>query len=243
MMGAGIRVVMFDLDDTVFDHEGARADGFLAHRRANGLGGDDAAELERWIGLEEELYPLWLRGEMSFDEQRRARARAFAAAHGLELGSDAATDAWFAGYLVQYRRGWRLHDDAVPCFDELERRIAGVRFGIVTNGDLDFQTAKLLVIELDVRIEHVIASGDVGVAKPDPRIFAIACERFGVQPAEAAYIGDRLRTDAIGAAEAGLTGVWLDRPGAATADDLEAASTAGAHVIRTLDALPDLLAG
>ena len=37
-------------------------------------------------------------------------------------------------------------------------------------------------------------------------------------------MGDRLRTDAIGAAEAGLLGVWIDRPGVATDAELAAAA-------------------
>ncbi len=239
---SGIGVVLFDLDDTVFDHEGARAEGLLAHRQTQGLPGDDALELERWIELEEEHYPRWLRGEVTFLEQRRDRARAFTAPLGIDIGDDAAVDAWYLTFVAAYERGWRLHDDAGPCFDELERRIPGVRFGVITNGELDFQAAKIAAVELDVRLEHVVASGELGFAKPDARIFRAACELFGVAPQEAAYIGDRLRTDAIGAADAGLTGVWLDRAGSATAEDLAAAASAGAHVIRTLTELPDLLA-
>lgn len=239
---SSIRVVLFDLDDTIFDHEGARAVGLLEHRRALGLPGDDDAELDRWIELEEEHYPRWLSGEVTFHEQRRDRARAFTAPHGIELGDDAAVDDWYLTFVSAYERGWRLTDDATACFDELELRIPGVRFGVITNGELDFQSAKIAAVELDVRLEHVIASGAVGVAKPDPRIFQHACELFGVAPAETAYIGDRLRTDAIGAADAGLTGVWIDRPGKATSEELAAAAAAGAQVIRTLDELPGLLA-
>ena len=62
-----------------------------------------------------------------------------------------------------------------------------------------------------------IASGDVGIAKPDPGIFHEALDRFAAtRPVSAAaYVGDRLRTDAIGAARAGLVGVWLNRHGVA----------------------------
>lgn len=236
------KVVMFDLDDTVFDHEGARDEGLLAHRRAVGLPGDDSAELARWVALEEEHYPRWLTGELTFDEQRRARARGFTEPLGVTIGGDPDVDAWYTAFVAHYERGWRLYDDAVPCLDELQHRIHGVRFGIITNGHLDFQSSKIAAVALDTRVEHVIASGDVGVAKPDPRIFALACARFGVEPTAAAYVGDRLRTDAIGAADAGLTGVWLDRHGVATPDDLTAAAAAGAHVIRTLAELPPLLA-
>ena len=93
------------------------------------------------------------------------------------------------------------------------------------------------------RFDHVIASEEVGVAKPGARIFEVAVEAFGVAPGEAAYVGDRLETDALGAVAAGLTGVWLDRAGAATPDELERAAVAGVFVVRGLDELPGLLAG
>lgn len=56
------------------------------------------------------------------------------------------------------------------------------------------------------------------------------------------YVGDRLSTDAIGAASAGLLGVWLDRNGAATVEQLRRARDAGVPVIRTLDELPAIVA-
>ena len=82
---------------------------------------------------------------------------------------------------------------------------------------------------------------DKGSPHPDPRIFDLACEAFGVAPARALYVGDRLHTDAIGAAAAGLSGVWLDRGGAASATHYGEATAAGARVIRTLDELDGLL--
>jgi putative hydrolase of the HAD superfamily len=51
-------------------------------------------------------------------------------------------------------------------------------------------------------------------------------------------VGDRLHTDAIGAAQAGLVGVWLDRNGRATADEREQAAAAGVRVIRSLAEVP-----
>jgi putative hydrolase of the HAD superfamily len=236
------RAVLFDLDDTLFAHRAAVEAGVLA--RASALGWSDATSpdtVARWFELEEHHYPRYLRGEVPFEEQRRVRAQEFAAAYGVTLDADAATR-WFADYLGEYRNAWTLHDDALDCLDELARRIPGVRFGIITNGELDFQTTKLDAVQLSGRMSAVIASGDVGVAKPDPAIFALACERLGVEPADAAYVGDRLRTDAIGAASAGLTGVWLDRRAAPVSREEEAEATRlGVRRIVTLADLPSLL--
>ena len=241
-----ISVVMFDLDDTLFAHAASVRAGVLAHRTAHGgelAAADEAAEWERWHALEEEHYPRFLTGELGFQEQRRMRVRAFVEPYGVDLSDDATADAWYAAYFDRYREAWHLHDDAIPSLNALERSLPGVRFGIITNADLEGQREKLHTVDALHRFDHVIASGEVGVAKPHPRIFEVAVETFGVAPEEAAYVGDRLETDALGAAGAGLTGVWVDRPGAATAEELERAAQAGVHVIRGLDQLAALLAG
>jgi putative hydrolase of the HAD superfamily len=238
-------VVLFDLDDTLFAHRGAVQAGVLAQRQNHGgafVLADDAAELHRWTQLEELHYHRYLSGELDFLEQRRERARDFVAPYGLDLSDDAAADTWFDAYLEQYRDAWMLLPDALPCLDELRRRLPGVRFGIITNGELAFQTAKLDAVGLSPHLEHVIASGHVGFAKPDPRIFLLACGLFGVTPASAAYVGDRLRTDAIGARDAGLTGVWLDRPEHVAPELPGDPEDPGVPRIRSLAELPDLLA-
>ncbi|MDH2443129.1 HAD family hydrolase [Amnibacterium sp. CER49] len=240
-----IRVVLFDLDDTLFSHRGAVDDGLLATldtlERIAHL--DDAAEQRRWTELEEHHYARYLTGELDYLGQRRARARDFLAPYGTVLEDDEA-ETWFEEYLARYRAAFRLHDDALPCLDELERRLPGVRFGIITNGDLAFQTAKLEALGLTDRVEHLVTSGELGVAKPDPRIFGAALTLFGARPGEAAYIGDRLVTDAVGAARAGLTGVWLNRTDARPLPEHQAEAAAlGVAVLPDLTGLPDLLAG
>ena len=238
-------VVLFDLDDTLFAHRGAVAAGIVRH--LGSVGGafaeaDSTEAVTLWHALEEEHYHSYLAGTLDFQGQRRARVQDFAAVRGVEL-TDAEADAWFERYFVHYRESWCLHDDALPCLDALASTFPGIRFGLITNGDLAYQREKLLSTGLDSRVEHVIASGELGFAKPDPRIFAHACEAFGVTVHAAVYVGDRLRTDAIGAAAAGLTGVWLDRLGAEV-PEAEAADAQHLGVIRItgLAALPAALA-
>ncbi|MGX5680842.1 HAD family hydrolase [Schumannella luteola] len=232
-----IELVLFDLDDTLFAHRGAVEAGILAHRVAHGLLGDDLAEFARWNELEEVHYHRYLTGELDFLEQRRERVRGFVEPHGITI-ADADADAWFERYLAEYRLAWRLHDDALPALDELGAR--GIRTGIITNGDIVFQSSKIEGLGLADRFEHVVASGSVGVAKPDARIFHLACDLFGVPPETAAYVGDRLETDAVGAASAGLTGVWLART-PPTDEQRRRAGDAGARVIRLLSELRDVV--
>lgn len=241
MSGGGIRAVLFDLDDTLFAHRESVETGIHAYRAALGgalAQGEPAAEFARWNALEEEHYHRYLAGEVDFREQRRARARGFVAPYGIEL-DDGAAEAWFETYLVHYETSWRLHDDVGDCIAAIAPRA----LGIITNGELAFQTAKILGTGLEalIPLENVVASGEVGVAKPDARIFELAADHLGVTTAEACYVGDRLHTDAIGAARAGMLGVLIDRRGVATAEQLAEAAAEGVHVIRSLDELPALL--
>ncbi|MGV8876415.1 MAG: HAD family hydrolase [Rhodoglobus sp.] len=239
-----IQLALFDLDDTLFAHRAAVDLGFRQHRStltgAIANTGDNGTESARWTALEEEHYPRYLSGELNFEGQRQARARGFVAPYGVSL-SDAEATSWFDNYFESYRAAWQLHDDALDCLNHLERHNPAVRLGIITNGDPDFQRVKIATVGLTDRIEHVIASGALGYAKPDARIFVHACELFDIDPANALYVGDRFVTDALGAATAGLTGVWLDRDRSATAHQQEQAGTAGVHIIHDLDALIDLI--
>ena len=138
---------------------------------------------------------------------------------------------------------WALHDDALPCLDELEQRIPGVRFGLITNGDLAYQTRKVTAVGLDARIDGIVASGEVGVVKPDAAIFVARLRgvrrrtrRRRLRRRPSAHRRDRRRP-------AGLTGVWLNRT-AVVPDPPDAADARAAAVveIRSLTDLPAVLA-
>ena len=94
-----------------------------------------------------------------------AGARDFAAPYGLRFTHDSEAEGWFEEYLDHYRAAWSLYDDTLPCLDALAER--GVRLGIITNGEEHFQLPKLERMGLADRFEHVIASGALGITKPD----------------------------------------------------------------------------
>ena len=66
---------------------------------------------------------------------------------------------------------------------------------------------------LHSHFEAVLTSGGLGAAKPYPEAYRLACDQLGVEPADVAYVGDRLDIDAQASTAAGLQGVWLDRDG------------------------------
>ena len=62
-------------------------------------------------------------------------------------------------------------------------------------------------------LDEVVFSCDVGVSKPDPRIYEIACERLGVEAADCLFVGDGANDELPGAERAGMTALQLRAPG------------------------------
>jgi putative hydrolase of the HAD superfamily len=154
-------------------------------------------------------YRAHTRGEMSHGEQRMRRANDLHAEFGGEFLDAAAYTQWDSGFEQYFREGWSAHPDAAGCLDELEA--AGVPYGGLSNADFDYQQMKLAACGLN-RVPMLVGVDTLGVGKPDPRVFTLACERIGFAPENVAYVGDEYDIDARAAVEAGLAvGVWIDR--------------------------------
>lgn len=87
----------------------------------------------------------------------------------------------------------------------------GLRLGLVSNTVWPgvFHLEDLERFGLASALECTLFSADVGLWKPDPRIFHLALEALDLQPDEAAYVGDHPYFDVYGAQQAGLRGIWM----------------------------------
>lgn len=97
--------------------------------------------------------------------------------------------------------------DTIPALERL--RNAGVRLGVVSNSDGGVEEA-LRAAGLRSLFEVVVDSAQVGVEKPDPRIFAPALTALAARPEDTLYVGDVYAVDVVGARRAGLEAVLLD---------------------------------
>lgn len=108
----------------------------------------------------------------------------------------------------------KMLDEAVAVAPSVEKTLRvlhseGYDMGLVSNGD----TEELLE-HLNGAKEYfdvIVTSEDLNVYKPDPRIFAEAVRRVGVRKERAAFIGDTLTSDVLGAKKAGIKSVWYNR--------------------------------
>jgi len=93
-------------------------------------------------------------------------------------------------------------------------RLMGMKLGIISDGLPIKQWEKLIRLGLDDFFETVIISGDedVGLNKPDPKVFELALEKIGVSAEKAAMVGDKIYTDIDGANRVGMTSIWLRTP-------------------------------
>lgn len=119
-------------------------------------------------------------------------------------------------------------------------RAAGVALGIVC--DIGLTPSPALRRQLDDRgllalFGSWAFSDEVGVYKPDPEIFLHALRPLGVEPAEAAHVGDRYRTDVVGAQRLGMTAIRYT----GVYDDPEGECISGQQVIHDYEALLPLL--
>ena len=207
-----MKAVLFDLDDTLFDHQYSRRKGleFLKTRFPQ-FAGAPIPELE--IEHEQILLSFYyqtLDGSVSMEEARVTRIRLLGERYGAAI-----EPVELQQVAVEYNRIYENHRQAVPGAAELLKFLVGkgLTIGVITNGLLDAQQEKLRICGLDQYIDFLVVSEVIGFRKPDPRIFEEALRQANAEPEEAIYIGDAWDTDIKGASGYGLKTIWLNRYG------------------------------
>jgi putative hydrolase of the HAD superfamily len=137
-----------------------------------------------------------------FSEQRRITIRAAFAACGID---DAPVDALWQIYFAA-RNNVELYPDSLAALERIAHRVPIVS---ISNGNADLE-----IIGLHHLFHTRLNAAGVGVPKPDAKIFLAAAEALGVEPGDILHVGDDPLLDVVGARDAGLKTVWLNRTGA-----------------------------
>ncbi len=199
------RIVFFDLDGTLLDHDVPFAAVFVQTLRRHGIETteEDVTRAMRasWAWFSEHL--------LRFTDDELGLWRGFnqqvCAAVGAGPRADTAGAAVTEAFVHLDRP--RLFDDAVPCLDALEG--AGIRLGIITARP----DAARVVAPLGIhrRFAVIVDAFTCHSAKVDPRPYAHALRDARVRPHEALHVGDHPDHDVAWARAAGMRAVLLDR--------------------------------
>jgi putative hydrolase of the HAD superfamily len=187
-----VRAVIFDLWDTLvdFDVAGARA----AERRIAGR-----------LGMEHERFrELW-------QAHDRARSVGSVAEAFRAIGAaEEVVPELVAVRMDVARRALAPRPGAVDTLRQLRAR--GIRLGLISVCS-DEVPALWAETPFDGLFESTVFSCSVGLRKPDPRIYLLACDELGVEPGDCLFVGDGANDELGGAERVGMRGVLIHRPG------------------------------
>ena len=212
-----IKAVCFDLDGTLAHFAGDFAGLVDGLRKDLGLTLKDAEQL---IVLRAQAEHRG--GPMTFADTVRA------ALAELELPVPENLEALAAQVVRDYSAQMVLLPGAEEALELCrEHRLP---LALVTNGPADMQLAAVRAVGLESSFKRLVISGDavVGVRKPDPRTFGLACEGLQAEPAETVMVGDNLEADVLGALNVGMQAVCLGSatgPNHATLPNIQAFGT------------------
>jgi putative hydrolase of the HAD superfamily len=198
-VAAMIRAVLFDLDGTLYDRD---------------------EQILRLAHLQFEVFKPELNG---IDRDRFVRRTVELDRHGHARENNlfqVLMEEWGLGdelgrriethFRANFHRNLVLPDDTLDTLKILREH--GKKLGIITNGPVYWQSRKVDSLGIRDFFDVVVISGEEGVEKPDPLIFARALARCGVEAAEAIFVGDHPEADIRGASAAGLRAVWKRMP-------------------------------
>jgi HAD superfamily hydrolase (TIGR01549 family) len=207
-----VRAVLFDLDDTLFDHFSCSRTALQAvHASHEGLAAVPFETLERrHAELLELLHAEVMVGRIAIDDARRERFRKLYGAAGVSP-DEALVSATALAYKQAYLGARRAIAGAAALLPLVKAR---ARVGVVSNNLLDEQREKLRECALEPFVDALVVSEELGVSKPDPRIFQVALERVGAAAGETVMLGDSWTADVAGARACGIRAVWFNRHGA-----------------------------
>jgi putative hydrolase of the HAD superfamily len=186
------RAVVFDLWDTLVDFD---VSGSLAVQD----------EMARRLGREPEEF------RQEWNTTRAAREQGPLAPALAAFGADEALVRDLVALRTEATRGWLVpRDGALATLHELGRH--GIARGLISVCSEEVATL-WEETAFGGLFEATVFSCSVGLAKPDPRIYLLACDELGVEPAEALFVGDGANDELAGAERVGMRAVLIHRPG------------------------------
>ncbi len=206
-MARRYKSIFFDADDTLFDYPSAERNALLACWEKFRVRAKAEAFIAAYRRHNHDVWQEFERGETDQATLRIERFRRLAA----ELD--------FPGLLPErvspfYLETLACQPQLLPGALERVRELAEkFPLALITNGIAAVQNRRFAASPITRFFRSIVISEEVGIAKPDPRIFAPALQKIGVQAADILYVGDSVTSDMAAARNAGMDFCWVNPGG------------------------------
>jgi len=204
-----LKSVFFDIDDTLFS-----TSAFADTARRNAI---EAMIAHGLRGKREDLLRELLEIVREFSSNYEQHFDKLLLRLGPEASRGVNPEILIAAGVVAYHetkfRELRVFDDVFEVLRDLAR--TPLLLGIISAGLAVKQAEKIVRLKVYEFLDPkaIFISDQIGISKPNEKLYLRACEATGVRPAEAMYVGDSLENDVAPCRRIGMTTVWHQRSG------------------------------
>ena len=202
-------MILFDLDDTIFDHKHSRLCGLMAlqnlfpHLESVPLKNLEA-EHERFLSAN---YDAILAGKISIDDARVERIKNLLGTFGIQASKPFLQQA-DAIYRTVYYENRQPIPGVIQLMESLK---SNIQLGLVTNGLSTLQQEKIDICNVRHLLEFIFISEEIGYKKPEKEFFEYILSQTKSTPEQTILVGDLWDLDIMGGFGAGMRTVWLNR--------------------------------
>jgi YjjG family noncanonical pyrimidine nucleotidase len=195
--------IIFDADGTLFDYD--HAENTAIKKTFEHFGYTYQPDyLATYRHCNKQLWDAFELKQVTIEELKVNRFKLFLDT----IGISADPNQFGKQYLVELASGTTLIDGAEQVLDSLSGKVGMI---LMTNGIKEVQRSRLNLSTIQHYFSDIIISDEVGVAKPDRRIFEIALNNMEISDKEAILmVGDNLSSDIKGGNDFGIDTCWYN---------------------------------
>lgn len=201
-----VKHIFFDLDHTLWDFERNSAKTFKHIFKLNDISIDVGEFLKHYESINFEYWRLYRVDKVTKKELRYGRLKDTFDVINYEV-NDEMIDKLSEDYITFLATYNHVFEGTFELLDYLKPKY---ELHIITNGFKEVQNKKIENSNMTAYFDQIITSEQVGVKKPNPKVFEFALQKANAKPEESLMIGDSLEADVLGALNCGIDAIFFN---------------------------------